>query len=113
MSSPTPSSGGPTGLSQLYGFNDATMSAIITSVNEALGRMGAVNGSVTYVGSMLPTVNRSTSGTALAARINDWTTEYRAIENQLVALRDKADTVRRKNVDTSHETTQASATGQD
>ncbi|GAB3451620.1 hypothetical protein [Actinophytocola sediminis] len=109
--SPAPS-GAPTGLSKFYGFTDATMTAVITSVNEALGRMGTVNGNVAQVGGLLPTVNQSTSGIALAARINDWSTEYLKIKTLLEALRDKADTVRRKNVDTSYETSQASQTGQ-
>jgi hypothetical protein len=99
-------------LSKLYGYNDQTMTMIITSVGEALGSMRKVNGQVMYISGLLPTVNNSTSGQVLARRINNWNEDYRNIERALNSLAERAMAVRKSNNDKSVEATQASSSNQ-
>lgn len=98
-------------MSKLFGYNDATMTSIIDATALAIGDMNHLNGQVQQIQGYLPTVNNSTSGKTLAAKIDDWTYEFSRVVNALDSLKEKAEYLRRHNVDTSYQADQAGAQG--
>lgn len=98
-------------LSKLYGYNDTTMTSIINAADVAISDMNNVNSQVQQIQGYLPTVNISTSGHLLAAKLDDWTQEFARVVNALDALREKAEFLRRNNTDLSDQANQASAQG--
>lgn len=95
-------------LSKLYGFSDDTMNRIIVATHDAISSMQKINSNVQTLAGTLPTVNKSTSGILLAQRIDDWNRDYNQIVSKLNELNERATNVRKSNVDTSEQTTQAS-----
>jgi hypothetical protein len=86
----------------VYGYDDATLNAVITATSDSIGKMEQVNAQVLGLSSQLPQVNRSTSGTKLGGLLADWTAEYKRVVGELQALNEKANgiLITNRNVET-------------
>lgn len=85
-----------------YGYDDATLNAVITATSNSIQQMERVNAQVVGLSSQLPVVNNSTSGIKLGGLLSDWTTEYKRVVGELNALNEKANgiLITNRNVET-------------
>ncbi|GGS30385.1 hypothetical protein [Actinokineospora fastidiosa] len=73
-----------------YGYDDAALAQIITATGAAQDQMNTVNGRVSAIAHLLPTVNASRSGQRLSAALADWNTDFNRVVAQLMMLNEKA-----------------------
>jgi hypothetical protein len=91
-----------------YGYDDNTLLTVVNATDDAIGKMEFINREVLSMSAALPTVNISTSGQKLAARIGDWTYEFGQVLGALRTLNEKANGLLKTNRRVETDTTQHS-----
>lgn len=73
-----------------YGYDEATLTAVINATESKLQDMEFLNKEVLSMSAALPVVNNSVSGQKLGARIADWNADFGQVITALKDLNGKA-----------------------
>lgn len=91
-----------------YRFTDTLLHGVVSSTDLAISQMNSVNSAVLGISAQLPVANNSASGVRLAARLSDWNVEFKAIVDELMELKTKAEALLAENRRVALETQQQS-----